>query len=206
MRRLLLVLAAAALAAVLVPSCARAQMGSSAEEQSFDYNPDDGSAPQLEQPVAETTYDDAEMVNHPEYGTIMLSKHRWKNWVSRALYLALVNIAMLAIILSLSRADEHNLVIAYSLSGVSFTISFWVLLCAALLIKLKASAWLYVAPVSLALGAVSYAVLMKIKRTDISLAELKESFKRMHDVAQEDQRLSSVDGSPGDWPDQDFIK
>ena len=62
------------------------------------------------------------------------------------------------------------------------------------------------APVSAATGAVGYIVLMKIKKYDVSLTELKESFKKMSAASHEDSRLVSVEGTPGDWPSEDFIK
>ena len=45
-----------------------------------------------------------------------------------------------------------------------------------------------------------------MKKSDISLTELKESFQRMSALSNEDLRLSSVEGRPGDWPDQDFLR
>ena len=194
-------------AAAYYPAAARAQADTPVEEQSFDYTPGAGEeTPKIQQAPTETTFEDAEIVNHPVYGTIVISKHRWKNWVARALYLALINIALIAIILSLSKTEEYNIIIGYILSGASITVSFWVFLCAVLLMQLGSATWLYVLPMSLVTGGIGYLVLMKIKRSDISLTELKESFQKMSATAHEDQRLASVDGSPGDWPDQDFMK
>ena len=194
-------------AAAYCPPSAPAQANTPVEEQSFDYDPGAGEqTPKIEQYRAETTYEDAEVVNHPVYGTIMLSKNRWKNWVARALYLGLINIALLAVILSLSKTEEYNIIIGYMLSGASLTVSLWTFLCAILIFKLNSAAWLYILPVSLVTGGAGYLVLMKIKRSDISLTELKESFQKMRAAPNEDQRLASVDGSPGDWPDQDFLK
>jgi hypothetical protein len=194
-------------AAAFCPPSARAQANTPAEEQSFDYTPGAGEQkPKIAQALAETTYEDAEIVNHPVYGILILSKSRWKNWVGRALYLALINIALLAIILSLSKTEEYNIIIGYILSGASMTVSFWTFLCAVLIFQLKSAAWLYILPVSLVTAGAGYMVLMKIKRSDVSLTELKESFQKMRAAPHEDQRLASVDGSPGDWPDQDFLK
>jgi len=203
----LMALALAAAAAGCISSPARAQLGSSPEEQSFDYNPDAAKEmPQIQQSIAETTFEDAEIINHPVYGTIVLSKSRWKNWVARAMYLALINIALIAIILSLGRNSEYNLIISYILCGASFTVSFWVFLCAALIFLLKATGWIYILPVSMVMGAAGYIVLMKVKRSDVSFTELKDSFQKMRAAAIEDSRLVSVEGSPGDWPEEDFIK
>lgn len=199
---------ALALAAALCPTQPAAQLGSKAEEQSFDYDPEAAGkeAPKIQEFAAETTFEDAVMVNHPAYGTVMFSKYRWRNWVTRALYLTLINIALIAIILSLSKTEEYNIVIAYVLSGASFAMSIWIFFCAILIFRLEANAWTYVAPVSAATAAVGYVVLMKIKKYDVSLTELKESFKKMRAASHEDQRLVSVEGTPGDWPNEDFIK
>lgn len=201
-------LAALALAAAAYrPEAAQAQANTPAEEQSFDYTPGDGEqTPKIVQSVTETTFEDAEIVNHPIYGTMMLSKSRWKNWVAHALYLGLINIALLAIILSLSKTEEFNIIIGYIFSGASLTVSFWTFLCAILIFQLKSAAWLYILPVALVTGVSGYLILMKIKKSDISLTELKESFQKMSAATHEDQRLASVDGSPGDWPEQDFLK
>lgn len=194
-------------AAAALPPAARAQANTSPEEQTFDYNPNaGGEMPKLQQSIAETTFEDAEIVNHPVYGTIVLSKYRWKNWVTRALYLALINIALIVITLSLARTSEYTLIISYILTGASFTVSFWVFLCAVLIFQLKSYTWIYVLPVSLVTAGVGYLMLMKIKKSDISFTELKESFQKMRSAAVEDSRLVSVNGSPGDWPDDDFIR
>lgn len=201
---LAVLLALAAAAACLPPSC-RAQ--SKAQEDAFNYDPGAGvEEPRMAESPVESSFEDAEIVNHPVYGTIVLSKQRWKSWVARALYLALLNIALIAILLSVSKAEEHSIIIAYVLAGASFALSFWIFLCAVLLFRLNAAAWLYVLPVSAVTGLISHVVLMKIKRSDVSLSELKESFQKMSVASSEDQRLASVDGAPGDWPDQDFIK
>lgn len=201
-------LAALALAAAAYCApAALAQANTPAEEQSFDYTPGAGEqTPKLEQSSTEATYEDAEIVNHPVYGTIVLSKHRWKSWVARALYLGIINIALIAIILSLSKTEEYNIIIGYILSGASLTVSFWTFLCAILLFQLNSASWLYILPVSAVTAGAGFLVLMKIKKSDISLTELKESFQKMRSAPHEDQRLASVDGSPGDWPDQDFMK
>lgn len=198
----LLCLASASLAAP-----ALAQMNTAPEERSFDYDPDAGKEmPQLQKPIAEVTYEDAEIVNHPTYGTYAVSKHRWKNWVTRALYLTLINIALIAITLSLGRTSEYNIIIAYILCGASITLSFWVLLCAVLIMMLKASAWVYILPVAAVTAGVGYLVLMKAKKSDVSFSELKESFQKMKSAAAEDPRLASVNGAPGDWADDDFVR
>lgn len=200
-----LLAAALTLAPLLCPAPAAAQIGTRKEEQAFDYDPGAVQSEKVVKAAAVTTYEDAEIVNHPVYGTIIISKHRWRNWVTRALYLALINIALLVIILSLGKSEEHNLIVSYALSGMSLTVSFWIFLCAVLLFQLKAAAWLYVLPASAVTGFAGWVVLMKIKRSDVSLTELKESFKKMTAASKEDPRLASVNGAPGDWPSEDFI-
>ena len=204
--RALALLTALALAGALAPAPAAAQLGARPEEQSFDYDPGAAAAEKVKASPAEVTFEDAEIVNHPVYGTIVLSKYRWRNWVTRALYLTLINIALLAIILAMPRSDEVNLIVGYTLCGVSMTVSFWIVLCAVLILTLKAAAWTYVLPVGLVSGAVGYLVLMRIKKSDISLTELKESFQKMNAPATEDPRLNSVPGTPGDWPGDDFLR
>lgn len=194
-------------AAALAPGAALAQMDRAASEQTFDYNPAAGeTTPAIQQSIAETTYVDAELIEHPVYGTIMLSKSRWKNWVARALYLTVINIALLVIILSFSKTEEYNIIISYVLCGASLTVSFWVFLCAVLLAQLKSAAWTYIAPISFVTAAAGYFMVLKVKKYDVSLAELKESFQKLRAAEHEDPRLVSVDGSPGDWPGDDFVR
>lgn len=195
------------LAAAFAPAGALAQMGTSRSEQTFDYNPEDPSkTPQIQQSLTETTYEDAEIVNHPVQGTIMLYKYRWKNWVARALYLVVIHVALLIVILSLSKTEEYNIIISYVICGSGFTLSLWVFLCAILLAQLNSYTWTYIGPISLAMAVVNYGILLKVKRFDVSLAELKESFQKLRAASQEDSRLTSVDGSPGDWIAEDFVR
>lgn len=202
----LLFVAALALAPAFCPAPAAAQFGTRQEEQSFDYDPGAEKAGKVQQFAAETTYEDADIVNHPIYGTLLVSKFRWKSWLTRSLYLTLINIALIAIILSLSKNEEHNIIVAYVLSGMSASISFWAFLCAVLIYQLGSGTWLYVLPAAGVTGAAGYLVLLKIKRSDTSLSELKESFQKMRAAANEDPRLSSVAGTPGDWPGEDFVR
>lgn len=196
-----------ALSAFLLPGGAAAQMNTDRSEQTFDYNPDASEeTPQISKSVTEVTYEDAEIVNHPVYGTIMLYKYRWKNWVARALYLVVINVALLVVILSLSKTEEYNIIISYVLCGSGATLALWVFLCAILLAQLGASQWIYIAPISGAMALANYGVLLKVKRFDVSLTELKESFQKLRAASQEDPRLVSVDGSPGDWVAEDFVR
>ena len=185
---------------------AAAQFDTDKSQQSFDYNPKNAETEQIQKETVSVDYDDAEMITDPIRGVFMVSKSRWKNWVARAVYLLIMDIALLVILLSLPKSEEHNIIIAYVLSGSSAILSFWVFLCALLLFRLHAPAWLMILPLSLVMAAVSYFVLMKIKRSDVSLTELKESFQKTSALSNEDSRLVSVEGQPGDWHDKDFIK
>lgn len=201
-------LLAAALALPLIAAAlpAAAQYGSDEKQQTFDYTPAAKETPQLQKELVSVDYEDAEMINDPVQGVYMVSKSRWKSWVARAVYLLIIDIALLAIILSLTKNEEHNIIIAYILSGSSAVLSFWVFLCAGLLLRLKSWTWICILPLSLLMAAATYIVLMKIKRSDVSLAELKESFQKMSAMSGEDGRLATIDGRPGDWPGPDFLK
>ena len=185
---------------------AAAQFGTDEKQQTFDYTPPGEETPQLQKETVSVEYEDAELVNDPVQGVFMVSKSRWKNWVARSVYLLIMDIALVVILLSLPRNEEHNIIIAYTLSGSSAILSFWVFLCAWLLMRLHAAAWLLILPLSLVMAAVTYVILMKIKRSDVSLAELRESFQKMSELANEDQRLLTIEGQPGDWPNSDFLR
>jgi len=185
---------------------AAAQFDSDKTQQAFDYTPAGDETPEIQQDSVSVDYGDAEKIDDPIRGVFMVSKSRWKNWVARSVYLLIMDIALMIVLLSLPKNEEHNIIIAYVLSGSSAILSFWVFLCAWLLFRLNAPAWLMILPLSLAMAVVTYIVLMKIKRSDVSLAELKESFQKMSALSNEDRRLVSMEGTPGDWPDRDFIK
>ena len=175
--------------------------------QSFDYSPEDNQAtPVIPQSTITQEYEDAEIIDDPFYGIVVVSKQRWKNWVLRSVYLLLIDIALIMLVISLPKNDEYNIVISYLLLGASFVLAFWESLCAAFLFRLHSASWLYIAPAALIMGGVFYLVLLKIKKFDISLSELKESFQQMSTLTKEDARLTSVDGTPGDWPEVDFVK
>ena len=199
---------AAALAFTLLaaPLPASAQFGTDEKQQTFDYTPPGEETPQLQKETVSVEYEDAELVNDPVQGVFMVSKSRWKSWVARSVYLLIMDIALVVVLLSLPRNEEHNIIIAYTLSGASAILSFWVFLCAWLLLRLHAMAWLLILPLSLVMAAVTYVILMKIKRSDVSLTELRESFQKMSELANEDQRLLTIEGQPGDWPNPDFLK
>ena len=185
---------------------AAAQYDSDAKQQAFDYTPPGDEASQVLKEIVSVDYDDAELINDSVRGVFMVSKSRWKSWVARAVYLLIMDIALIVILLSLPRNEEHNIIIAYILAGASATLSYWVFLCACILMSLKSSTWMLILPLSLAMAVVTYIILMKIKRLDVSLAELRESFQKMSALSNEDARLVSIEGQPSDWPNQDFLK
>ncbi|MCX5784924.1 MAG: hypothetical protein NTX59_04480 [Elusimicrobia bacterium] len=175
--------------------------------QSFDYSPEDNQAtPAIPQPTVTEEYEDAEIIDDPFYGIVVVSKQRWKNWVLRSVYLLLIDIALIMLVISLPKNDEYNIVISYLFLGASFVLAFWEFLCAVFLFRLNSASWLYIAPASFIMAGVFYLVLLKVKKFDVSLSELKESFQQMSTVNKEDARLTSVDGTPSDWPEVDFIK
>jgi len=184
-----------------------AQYGSKEELQTFDYTPGNNEEIKTQpQNTISIDYDDAELINDPVQGVFMVSKSRWKSWVARSVYLLVTYILLIMILISLPKNEEHNIIVSYVLSGAGATLSLWVLLCAWLLFMLNSRVWMLIFPLSLAMGTLTYVILMKIKRSDISLSELKESFQKMQALSKTDQRLISVEGDPGDWSDTDFLK
>ena len=182
-----------------------AQYGTDEKQQTFDYVPVSNIS-QVPKETVSVDYEDAEMITDPVRGVYMVSKSRWKSWVARAGYLLMIDIALLVMLLSLPRNEGHNFIIAYMLSGASAVLSFWVSLCAWLLWRLGASVWMFILPLSLVMAAATYIILMRINRSDVSLTEIRVSFRKISGLSEEDPRLASIDGQPGDWPNQDFIK
>ena len=153
-------------------------------------------------------YSQVDIFDRPDLGgMIILSKTRWKNWVARAVYISLINLLLIILIVSLPKDSEPNIIISYLLSGSSFMMSFWIFLCSILLFRLREtpSSIIFLA-VAFILFVITYFLLLKIKKSDISLAELKESFQKLNKASAEDERLISVPGLPGDWPNEDFLK
>ncbi len=174
----------------------------------FDYKGTVGEEYNIEKKAVTLDYSQMDIYDRPDLGgIIILSKTRWKNWVARAVYITLINLLLIILILSLPKDSEPNIIISYLISGSSFIMSFWVFLCSVLLFRLKAipSAIIFL-PVAFLFFAGTYFLLLKIKKSDISLTELKESFQKLNKTSNEDTRLVSVPGLPGDWPDEDFVK
>ncbi|MBI4655792.1 MAG: hypothetical protein HY746_03480 [Elusimicrobia bacterium] len=154
-----------------------------------------------------TEYPDAEMIDDPVRGLIILSKDRWKSWIIRSVYLFMINLVILIIIASIPKSESYNLTASYFLSGAAFLMSYWILLCSTYLFRAGKTAWAGgVFFASLALFAGSYLILMKIKKSDISIESIKLSFQKMKETTKEDPRLFPIPGYPGDWPSQDFVR
>jgi hypothetical protein len=178
------------------------------DNNAFDYKGTVGEDYNIEKKAVTLDYSQVDIYDRPDLGgIIILSKTRWKNWVARAVYITLINILFIILILSLPKDSEPNIIISYLISGSSFIMSFWVFLCSVLLFRLQAipSAIIFL-PVAFLFFAGTYFLLLKIKKSDISLTELKESFQNLNKTSNEDKRLVSVPGLPGDWPDEDFAK
>ncbi len=179
-----------------------------ADNNAFNYHGNVQDDFKIEKKAVTMDYSKVDIYDRPDLGgMIILSKTRWKNWVARAVYIALINILLILLILSLPKDSEPNIIISYLISGSSFIMSFWIFLCSALLFRLKAipSAIIFL-PVAFLFFAGTYFILLRIKKSDISLSELKESFQKLNKTRNEDERLVSVPGLPGDWPDEDFMK
>ena len=195
------VLLAAPLALALAqPAAAQARAGESA----FDYSPGAEAPAERAGRQPPVNLADVEVIKYPQGTTAFIYKHRWKDWLERTVYLCLVAVALLALTASLGLADEQNLLIAYVLEGVNFMMAQWVLVCGITLLKMRSPYGFYALPAGLALGAATYYLLMKIRAADVSLAEVRDAFLQPAEGSGSDQRLASVDGSPGDWPDKDI--
>ena len=176
-------------------------------ENAFNFN-DDPQKYNIEKPDVEVDYSEIEMIeDHVKGELILVSKNRWKSWVERSIYVLLVNTLILILIVSMPKNNESAIIVSYLLSGAGAVMSLWLFLCSVLLFRLNAgySATIFL-PVSFILAAVNYFLLLRTKKSDISLSELKESFQKLEKASPEDPRLISITGIPGDWPDDDFIK
>ncbi|MBP7796378.1 MAG: hypothetical protein KA059_06370 [Elusimicrobiales bacterium] len=153
---------------------------------------------------------DAEIIDHPVYGVIVMSRDRWKNWVFRSMIIIMVYISLMFVILAIPKNSEINFIVSYILCGSTFVISFWESLSGWMLTRLNSYGygWSFML-VSLPMYVASYFSTMRIKRYDISYAQIKEEFRKMSEVEAKnytDPRLSPISGIPGDWEDEDFIK
>jgi len=205
-RLLAVFLIALALAVLAGFPALRAQAPGAGQENSFNSTTqENGNLAGTVNSDEQVNMEDIEVINDPEEGVRFVYKHRWKDWVERALYLVLANMAILGILASLPKNVEYTLIISYVVAGISFQFSFWILLCGILILQLKSAVGFYALPVAAALFGATYYLLMKVKKADVDLTALKDSYKQQGGTDGADQRLSSVDGSPGDWDKRDFI-
>jgi len=152
------------------------------------------------------TYDfnNAEIIHDGIYGTIVLSKDRWKNWVARGITILSAYVIVLIIILSMPKKNEFELAICYWLSGVMFALSLWESLSGWLLFNINKPDYGYIfAFVSLFMYLFSYMILMKVKKSDVVNIGKKEV-----NIEKEIENpiLSSVDNAPSKFEKEDFIK
>ncbi len=154
--------------------------------------------------------DRAEIIDHPVYGVIVLSKDRWKNWVFRSLIIIMAYLSLLIVILSIPKTSELNLIVAYILSGSAFVVSFWETLSGWMLTRLNSYkyGWSFIL-ISIPMYLASYFAVIRVKKNDISYSQIKEEFKKMQQLnadSYEDRRLLPISGVPGDWEDEDFLR
>lgn len=162
----------------------------------------------IEKQAVTLDYSEVEIIDDPvQGGLIILRRDRWKNWVARGIYVLIVNVLLIILMASIPRNSDANLIICYLVAGASFSMNFWISFFGILLLRLKAflSGTVFV-PASLLFFVLTYFFILKVKKSDISLSELKESFKKLEQATKEDPRLVSVSGVPCDWPDEDFLK
>jgi hypothetical protein len=124
--------------------------------------------------------DRAEIIDHPVYGVIVLSKDRWKNWVFRSLIIIMVYLSLLIVILSIPKTSELNLIVAYILSGSAFVVSFWETLSGWMLTRLNnyKYGWSFIL-ISIPMYLASYFAVIRVKKNDISYSQIKEEFKKI---------------------------
>lgn len=196
---LLLLLALAAPAAAQSPAAP-------GQGNPFDYTPaEPGAAEEKPKPSLIVNPDEVEVSTHPTRGIIYTPRNAWRLWIERSIYIGLLNVALIAALFFIPKKDEQNLIIAYFMAGVTLTMNFWLFLCGLLFIKLGRPYWLHTIPASALMAGATYAAIMRIKKADISMSEVKSVFARAGDGAT-DPALAGVDGSPGSWPDEDVLR
>ena len=160
--------------------------------------------------IVEIEWDkNAEIIDHPVYGVIVLSKDRWKNWVFRALIIIMVYLSMISVVIGMGKSSELGFAVSYILNGSLFAISIWGGLSGWMLMRLNSYGygWSFVG-VSVLMLIGSYISLLRIKNYDISYLKIKEELKKMaqmKEITQEDLRLTAVRGEAGEWEEEDII-
>lgn len=160
--------------------------------------------------VIDIEWENAEIIDHPVYGVLVLSKDRWKNWVFRSLIVIMVYISIIIVMVSIPKNSDFIISGCYIFAGSLFVLSFWLDMCGWMLLRLRSFkyGWSFIL-ISLPMYIGSYIITMKIKKYDISYAEIKEEIKKAKEIEQanyEDPRLSAVSGIYGEWEDEDFIR
>jgi len=160
--------------------------------------------------IVEVEWDkNAEIIDHPVYGVIVVSKDRWKNWVFRFLVVIMVYLSVISVVLGMEKSSEIGFMISYILCGSLFSISVWCGLSGWMLMRLNnyTYGWSFIG-VSFLMFVGSYLSLLRVKNYDISYIKIKEELKKiseMKEVSKEDKRLVAVSGEVGEWEEEDII-
>jgi len=154
----------------------------------------------------EIVYENAQIMDHPVLGILILSKDRWKNWIVRNFIIISIFIALTILNLSLPKDNEINIIFSYFLGGAIFIVSIWETLAGWMLTRLNKNLYgLIFILISIPMYIFTYIMLMKTKKADISFDTLKKSFQKLLQTSNEDKRLLPLPGTPGDWVEDDII-
>ena len=152
----------------------------------------------------------AEIIDHPVYGVIVLSKDRWKNWIYRCLIIIMVYLSIISVVLATGKSSELGFAVSYILGGSLFSISIWLGLSGWMLMRLNqySYGWGFVG-VSLLMFVGAYLSIIKIKNYDVSYLKIKEEIKKINEMKEsslEDKRLVAINGDAGEWEEDDIIR
>lgn len=166
--------------------------------------------PKEMQNTIDIEWENAQIIDHPVYGVLILSKDRWKNWVFRSLVVIMIYISIFSILLALPKTSDLNFAASYILCGSLFVVSFWLTLCGWMLIRLDSYkyGWSFIV-VSLPMYVGSYLITIMIRNKDISYEKIKDEIRKIKEEEMknyEDPRLYAISGSYGEWEDEDFIR
>lgn len=155
----------------------------------------------------EIDYSNAQIVDHSVYGVMILSLDRWKNWLVRSSIIVMVFATLVILFISIPKDSELNITLAYAITGAMFSVAFWETLAGWMLTRLSQNFYgSLIIGISFLMYAAFYVSLTKIKKTDLSFSSIKESFQKTSQLDKEDPRLIYVNGLPGDWEKEDFIR
>lgn len=160
--------------------------------------------------IIDIEWENAQIIDHPVYGVLILSKDRWKNWIFRSLIVVMVYITLASILLALPKTHEFNFIVSYIFCGALFVISFWLNLCGWMLMRLGVEryGWAFEA-VSIPMYLGAYFMTLKVKKDDISYAKIRDEIKRLREEElknYQDPRLYAISGEYGEWEDEDFLR